>query len=96
MIWVISAILILVSLYIILGNLWIAFGGAFKKRKAFVSFIPVVGGLAGMFGLLICPVHEVHRFWWLPLLLDLGFGPMLVGAIIEWIKNVMARKRHSK
>ena len=71
-----------------MGNLWIAFGGLFKKREMSVSLIPFVGGVAGMLGMIILPVNGMRYFWWAPLTLDLGCGLMLLGIVIEQLKKI--------
>lgn len=92
--WIISAILIGLALLATSGNLWIAVQWYLFKKRA--SMIPFVGGLAGMIGLLLLPVSKAHRFWWAPLLLDLGCGLMLVGVAIEQIKKMIRRGRNSE
>jgi hypothetical protein len=91
MLWIVSVILIGLSLWVVLGNLWIAFGGLFKKRKSFESYVPLIGGVVGMVGMLFLPVPGMRRFWWVPLVVDLGCGPMLLAAVIDQIKK---RFRH--
>ena len=71
----------------ITANLWITFGGLFKKRDKFESLIPLVGGIFGAMGLFILPVSHARQFSWLPLVLDIGCGPLLVAALIEQIKK---------
>lgn len=78
-----AMVLIILSLWIIIGNLWIAFGGLFKKRKKFESLLPIVGGCAGVIGLWLLPLAQFHRFWWVPLVVDLGCVPLLISAIVD-------------
>ncbi len=85
--WIIPNVLLAFSLYVICGNLWIAFGGLFKKREKSETLIPFVGGFAGMIGVLILPVNGIRFFWWAPLALDLGCGLMLMGVVIEQLKK---------
>jgi len=94
LLWIISVVLIGVSLVVTCGNLWIALGGLFKKREKSESLIPFVGGLLGMVGVLLLPVSGARFFWWVPLVVDLGCGLMLVGIVIEQIKT-MVRRSHN-
>jgi len=79
--WVISIILIGSSLYAILGNLWIALAWYLFKKRA--SLIPFVGGVLGAISLLVLPVSGVRHFFWIPLVADLGCGPMLIAVTID-------------
>ena len=87
--WTISVLLLAFSLWAIVGNLWITFGGLVKKRKKFESLIPFVGGLIGMVGVLLLPVSGVRHFWWVPLLVDLGCGPLLAAVVVEQIRKAI-------
>lgn len=51
-----------------------------------VSFVPIVGGVAGVAACIVLPVAGAARWAWLPLLLDVGCLPLLVLA-------ALARKR---
>ena len=41
-------------------------------RERAPSFGPLIGGFAGVLGLLLCPVKSVSGYEWLPLALDVG------------------------
>ena len=84
--WIISVVLIALSLLGISGNLWIAIRWYLFKKRA--SMIPFVGGLVGMIGLLLSPMGGVRHFWWVPLVVDLGCGPMLLAIAFEQIKKM--------
>ena len=89
--WILSVPALAVSISMIAANLWITFGGLFKKREKFQSLIPFVGGIVGAMGLFILPISHASSFWWVPLVIDLGCGPMLVAILIDQIK----KKLHS-
>jgi len=84
--WILSVVLLAVSLVVICGNLWIALGGLFEKREKSESLIPFVGGVMGM---IILPVNGARFFWWAPLTLDLGCGLLLASVIIEQLKKMI-------
>ena len=81
----------MLSLWAILGNLWVAFGGLFKKRKQFQSFVPLIGGILGVVGVMLLPIPRWHIFWWLPLFIDLGCVPLLLAAAIEYLRKKIAK-----
>ena len=87
LIWILAIILIGFSLCTVLVNLWVAFGGLIKKRTSFVSYVPFVGGIVGAIGLFLLPVSQTKQFWWVPLVIDIGCGHMLVAVIIDQIKK---------
>ena len=69
-------------------------GGLVKKSEKFVSLIPVVGGLIGVVGILILPIPGARHFWWVPPIVDLGCGLMLVAFLAEMFKDMIRRKKH--
>jgi len=85
--WILSVPAVVISAGMITANLWITFGGLFKKRDEFQSLIPLIGGILGAIGLFILPVSHAWQFSWLPLVLDIGCGPLLVAALIDQIKK---------
>jgi len=91
--WIISIVLLLLSLWAIAGNLWITFGALFKKLKKFESLIPLIGGISGMIGVLVLPVPGAWRFSWLPLIVDLGCLPLLVSALPKFISEFWSARR---
>ncbi len=91
--WLVSVILIGLSACIIVANLWIAFGGLFRKRDKFVSYVPLVGGLMGAAGLLLVPLESSVDFWWIPLVVDWGCGPLFIAVAIDQIKKKLFRAK---
>lgn len=90
--WIASGTLVVLSFLIICANFWIAIRWyLFRKRG---TMIPFIGGIIGMIGLLLLPMVGVRRFWWTPLVADLGCGLMMLGIAIESIKRVV-RRNHS-
>lgn len=87
--WIIAVVLLALSLWAVLGNLWIAFAGFFLKKRE--SLLPFVGGIAGTIGLWLLPMSQTRHFWWVPLVIDLGCGPMLVAVLIDQVKKKIHR-----
>jgi hypothetical protein len=90
--WIIAVVLLALSLWILLGNLWITFGGFFFKKKKPESLLPFVGGIVGAVGLLLLPISQTRHFWWVPLVIDLGCGPMLIAVLIDQVKKKLNRE----
>lgn len=78
--WVAGAFLLALSALVIILN-WAILAVCIRTRRH-ISGIPVVGGLAGILGLLILPVEGAFsRFWWVPPLVGYGFAFSIVGAM---------------
>lgn len=76
--WILVAVLGTLSLLLIIGNPIVGFLA--QRRKENYSWVPFLGGILGAFSLLLCPVHGVRWFAWIPLILDLTF-PMFLYAV---------------
>jgi len=63
------------------------------------SMIPF-GGVAGTLGLLLAPSADLQRWWWVPLVLDLGTGLLLMSlavAVVTWaFRRLFPRSNASK
>ena len=79
--WATGVICLGVFGYAAVANVVILYRAWFLNGKS--SLIPVVGGLFGMLGLLIMPSGKLIWFAWVPLLMDIGCLPMIVGGILE-------------
>ncbi len=60
-----------------------------KRRRA--SLIPIVGGLAGAAGLLLSPLGALHKWWWVPPVVDPGTLPLVVPTVV-WVVCVKLRR----
>lgn len=83
--WISAIFLLSIAVYIIIGNCWICIRWILFKRRE--TFVPFVGGIAGLIGVLLLPVKNAGSFWWVPVVLDPGFGLLLVGVIIDKIRS---------
>lgn len=88
--WIVALVLLAVSSWAVLGNLWIAFAWIYWKKKG--SLVPLAGGVTGAFGLLLLPVIHARQFWWVPVLVDLGCGPIFVAVLIDYVKKTVYHK----
>jgi len=95
--WLLAGLLLLLFAVCALGNL-VGPVQAIIRRKNY-SMVPFIGGLAGMFGLLLAPAPELHRWWWVPLVLDLGTGFLLLSvvvAVVVWpVRRFVSRVTRS-
>ena len=51
------------------------------------SLAPIVGGIMGVFGAVILPVDGILRYWWVPILVDIGCGPYLLLGLIQALRK---------
>lgn len=75
--WVATILLGAFCLFVVVMNF-----GCFLTsilRKEHHSVVPFVGGISGCLAMLACPVGQVYRWAWIPLVLDLGSLFMLAG-----------------
>jgi hypothetical protein len=56
------------------------------RRKEAGSWVPLLGGVAGVTSLLTVPITNWSRLWWLPLVLDYGSIPGLVHALVVHLR----------
>ena len=84
-------VLALLAALAMAGN-WLGWIHALLTRIHF-SFVPVIGGVLGAITFAVAPyipefgpyISRFGRFWWVPLLADLGCLPMLVTTAIYQI-----------
>ena len=78
--WGLASLLAMCSLVAIVANGETVVRGFVLKERT-PSFVPLIGGLAGVLSIMICPARAVHSWWWLPLLLDWGSVPGIAHAL---------------
>lgn len=53
------------------------------------STIPLLGGAAGAAGIATLPIANIHSYWWIPLVVEPGFGIWLLfslsSLLTRWI-----------
>ena len=97
--WVTSALLLLLSLMIGLGQWWAIYSIPKKKNAQGqlrnYSMIPLFGGLLGTVGCFVAPSPVARQFWWVPLFIDPGcallFGLVAVVGVIAGVKRLLGR-----
>jgi hypothetical protein len=89
---IVSSVLLFLSIIVIIGNLTIAMRWYLSKRGA--SMIPFIGGIMGAIGLCLMPVSPWNHLWWIPLVIDIGCTPLLVGVLIDQIRKHLASTSH--
>ena len=90
--WIIGIVLLLVSFWLCALNATV-FWRLFVSKVEAPSWIPLLGGVLGVFALgVVIPVEPAHRLCWLPLLLDYGSLPGILHALYAFsIRRVRAR-----
>jgi hypothetical protein len=79
--WFVGSVLLLLSCWICTFNARV-FWKLFVRKVEAPSWIPVLGGALGVFGLGVIPIELAHRLCWLPLILDYGSLPGILHTII--------------
>lgn len=83
-----SALRIIAAAIFLAAGVWLSAlnAGVFWKvhvrKQEASSWIPLLGGVFGVFGLLLLPFEAVHRWWWVPLCLDWGSLPGIGHALL--------------
>ena len=77
--------LLLVSAWLCIANAWILLANL--RRRPAPSWIPLIGGVLGVLGLLALPFPETRKLWWLPLFLDWGSIPGVTHALVWHLRR---------
>src|SRR5215471_13950833 len=72
--WIVGSVLLLLSFWLCALNAGV-FWKLFVRKVEAPSWIPLIGGVLGVFGLGVIPLELAHKLCWLPLLLDWGSLP---------------------
>jgi len=79
--WSIGGVLLLISIWLSTMNAIVAWKLYVRKVPA-PSWIPLMGGMCGVFGFALIPIEMAHKLCWLPLILDYGSLPGLLHTAI--------------
>jgi len=87
--WIVTGFFFVNFVWVAICNLWIAVRFYLYGKRG--SSIPFIGGILGFLGVCIAPGGILLKYWWIPLVLDIGCLPLLV----LWLFYVI-RKKHNK
>jgi hypothetical protein len=51
--------------------------------------IPFVGGVLCAVGIVMFPADTIAKWWWIPLIVDLGSTPLLLFLVVKYLKKVI-------
>src|SRR2546423_1733520 len=88
---IISTLLLGLGTWIVGVNLTI-FWFAAVRRKHTSSVTPFLGAALVGAGLLLLPLSNTSRWWWIPFVVDWGSLPVVVASVIWWIAR--RKKEH--
>lgn len=83
--WIGGALLAMFASLVIVSNVvgsWRA-----SRRGGGYSSFPFLGGLVGAAALLALPAAKLHRWWWVPLLVDPYSVPLLVLWMVDRLRR---------
>jgi hypothetical protein len=85
--WIVGMLFAGFSLWIITLN-WSIIVRRYLIKESTSSWIPLLGSCCGIVAVLVVPIDMIHRYWWVPTIIDWGTVPGFVHAAI-------VRARHS-
>src|SRR5215475_12670507 len=90
--WIVGSGLLLVSGWVCALNAGV-FWKLFVRKENAPSWIPLLGGILGVFGLGVIPVELAHRLCFLPLLLDYGCLPGFIHTVYAHTARFVRERR---
>lgn len=90
--WVLSGCFGLLGWWMIILNFAIAY--RWFARREHHSWIPLVGGLFAFAGMGICPLLQVRRLAWIPIVVDVAY--FFLALIIGFAMMYFERKKKGK
>jgi hypothetical protein len=91
--WIVGSVLLLASFCICAFNAGVFWKLIVRKVEA-PSWIPLLGGVLGVFGLGAIPVDLAHRLCLLPLLLDYGSVPGILHTVYAFVSRLVRERHH--
>lgn len=89
--WIVGSVLLLVSFWVCALNAGV-FWKLFVRKVNAPSWIPLLGGVFGVFGLGVIPVELAHRLCLLPLLLDYGSVPGILHTVYAHVIRLVRER----
>jgi hypothetical protein len=90
MLYVLSIAAFFVGGVLTLANWVYVFQSFYYKENH--SKVPFVGGVSACLGCLLWPSGSLRSFWWIPLLVDIGCIPLLLGLAIQFVVWLIRRR----
>jgi hypothetical protein len=89
--WLAAIVFGLIGWWLIILNFSVVYYWFFRRKHH--SWIPLAGGFIALLGMAFCPLPQIRRFAFLPLIIDTGFCilALAVGFLMELYAR---RKRH--
>jgi len=87
--WIIAAVLFVFFLGTAFTNAWTIFRFYLRGEKG--SSLPIFGGLAGVFSVLIAPIGQAWHWCWVPLIFDFWTLP----SAFFWLRSKFKANRQS-
>jgi putative effector of murein hydrolase LrgA (UPF0299 family) len=87
--WLLAIALGGIGWWIIIMNFAAVYVGLVRREHH--SLAPLVGGFFALVGMGICPLLEVWRFAWIPVLVDIGF--FITALVVGLLMQLYARKK---
>ena len=69
------AVLLLVCCVWVSGFNWSTVVIGLRGKQRAPSWVPLIGGITGTVAVFVSPIAWLHRYWWVPLVLDWGTIP---------------------
>lgn len=91
LLWAISCLLLAISVYVSLFNAWILLSPFMARDPSRHSVIPLVGGVVGVIGFLVCPSSVPFPIFLFPLVWDAGSAILVIGQPIYWIVQSISK-----
>lgn len=88
--YIISIPLLIIFLIVAIANWVLAIKWYLFKKQS--TLIPLIGGISGAIGVAIFPLSYVSKWWWIPLIVDIGSGVMMAGLIYTLVKTNIDKK----
>jgi hypothetical protein len=85
--WIIPVFFFFNFVWVAICNLWMIVRFYLYGKRG--SQIPFIGGILGLLGVWLAPGGVLLKYWWIPLVLDIGCLPFLV----VWFFSVVRGKQ---
>ena len=91
MLWAVSIFLFANFAWVAFINLRTAIRWYLHRKRG--SSIPLIGGLLGCVAMIAVPLNGFDNYWWVPLLVDIGCVPLVLGGIVYLFAGIVHKRR---